>query len=87
MQSRVRPQVIGFSLRVVAKVGFWIFGGQDTPIVLGLGKYPPRLGKILSGPPQVRAISGGTGRHFGARGKISTIFRGDGTYQHLIRRL
>jgi hypothetical protein len=52
--------------------------------VLGSGKYPPTLGEILSGPHQVRAITGGTGQHFGAREKISIIFRGDGTYQHLI---
>jgi hypothetical protein len=30
--------------------------------MLGLGKYPPTLGEIIAGLPQVRAITGGTGR-------------------------
>jgi hypothetical protein len=52
--------------------------------MLGLGKYPPTLGEIIAGLPQVRAITGGTGRHLGTRGKMSTLFWDDGTRQHVI---
>lgn len=60
------------------------FGGADSIVVGGSAVYTVGAGEMASDTPQVRAITGGTGRFIGARGQITTIRRDAGHYEHKI---
>jgi hypothetical protein len=60
------------------------FGGIDTLVVGGKSVYPAEKGEINVDAPQVRAVTGGTGRFIGASGQITTTRRDAGHYEHKI---
>lgn len=60
------------------------FGGIDTLVVGGRSVYAIGDGEMVVDAPQVRAITGGTGRFIGARGQITTTRRDAGHYDHKI---
>lgn len=60
------------------------FGGIDTLVIGGKSVYVVGAGEMLVDAPQVRAITGGTGRFIGARGQITTTRRDAGHYDHKI---
>lgn len=60
------------------------FGGGDSLVVGGSAVYAVGAGEMAADTPQVRAITGGTGRFIGARGQVTTIRRSAGHYEHKI---
>ena len=60
------------------------FGGIDTLVVGGKSIYVVGNREMNVDAPQVRAITGGTGRFVGARGQITTSRRDAGHYEHKI---
>jgi hypothetical protein len=60
------------------------FGGIDSLVVAGNSVYAVSAGEMVVDAPQVRAITGGTGRFIGARGQITTTRRDAGHYDHKI---
>lgn len=60
------------------------FGDIDTLVVGGHSVYASGDGEMVVDAPQVRAITGGTGRFIGARGQITTTRRDTGHYDHKI---
>lgn len=63
------------------------FGGSDSLVVNGKSVYGTYKGEIKDNSPQVRAVTGGTGKFIGARGQISTSRHSSGTYEHVIELL
>lgn len=63
------------------------FGGSDSLVINGKSVYAEYHGEIKENTPQVRAITGGTGKFMGARGQISTSRHTGGTYEHIIELL
>lgn len=60
------------------------FGSTDSLVVAGNSVYAVSAGEMVVDAPQVRAITGGTGRFIGARGQITTTRRDAGHYDHKI---
>lgn len=60
------------------------FGGIDTLVVGGHSVYATGAGEMTVATPQVRAITGGTGRFIGASGQVTTTRLATGEYTHLI---
>jgi hypothetical protein len=56
--------------------------GDDMLIVSGGSEYPSDQSEMQAGAPQLRAVVGGTGRFFAARGEVVTERMEDGTYTH-----
>ncbi|MDN4017892.1 hypothetical protein [Zwartia panacis] len=63
------------------------FGGSDSLVINGKSVYGEYHGEMKENAPQVRAITGGTGKFIGARGQISTSRHAAGTYEHVIELL
>lgn len=63
------------------------FGGSDSLVINGKSVYGAYQGEIKDNVPQMRAITGGTGKFIGARGQISTTRNTTGTYEHVIELL
>lgn len=63
------------------------FGSSDSIVANGKSVYDKYQGEIKDNVPQVRAVTGGTGRFIGARGQISTTRNASGTYEHVIQLL
>lgn len=63
------------------------FGGSESLVINGKSVYGAYEGEIKDNAPQVRAVTGGTGRFIGARGQISTTRNPSGSYQHEIQLL
>ena len=62
--------------------------GEGSSLVVGGGAvYSLGAGEMEPDTPQVRAITGGTGRFIGARGQITTIRLSAGHYEHRIELL
>jgi hypothetical protein len=55
--------------------------GQDQIIAFGAVDYPPTAAEFNAGQPVVRAILGGTGKHMGARGQLTSTRNTDGSYK------
>lgn len=60
------------------------FGGIDTLVVGGKSVYGSGDGEMNVDAPQVRAVTGGTGRFIGASGQMTTTRRDAGHYEHKI---
>lgn len=60
------------------------FGHNDSLVVNGRSVYGTYKGEIKDNAPQLRAVTGGTGKFIGARGQISTSRNSAGTYEHVI---
>ncbi len=60
------------------------FGGIDTLVIGGHSVYVVGVGEMAVDAPQVRAITGGTGRFIGASGQVTTTRRDAGHYEHKI---
>lgn len=60
------------------------FGGNDTLVVGGHAAYVVGSIEMVVDAPQVRAITGGTGRFIGASGQVTTTRREAGHYEHKI---
>jgi len=58
------------------------FGDGHTIQVGGVAAYPRGAHEMDAGKPQVRTVTGGTGRHMGARGQVTTIRHELGHYEH-----
>ncbi|MDA8962135.1 hypothetical protein N9H37_02150 [Congregibacter sp.] len=58
------------------------FGETGTLIVTGGSRYALGQAEMQTDTPQVRAITGGTGRFMGARGQVTTMRKDAGHYQH-----
>ena len=63
------------------------FGGSDSLVINGKSVYGTYEGEMKNNEPQVRAITGGTGKFIGARGQISTSRSASGSYEHEIQLL
>ena len=63
------------------------FGGTDSIVMNGRAVYPVYLGEIKYNTPQVRAITGGTGKFIGARGQLTTTRKPSGDYEHFFELL
>ena len=63
------------------------FGGIDSLVITGKSVYGSGEGEMKDNAPQVRAVTGGTGRFIGARGQISTTRSSAGKYEHVIKLL
>lgn len=63
------------------------FGGNDSLVVSGRSVFGTYLGEIKDNVPQVRAVTGGTGKFIGARGQISSSRNASGAYEHVIELL
>ena len=63
------------------------FGGSDSLVTNGKSVYGTYEGEIKDNQPQLRAITGGTGKFIGARGQISTSRQPSGSYVHEIQLL
>ena len=63
------------------------FGGIDSLVLAGKSLYPTGAGEMQVDAPQVRAVTGGTGRYLGARGQMTTTRRDAGHYEHVIELL
>ena len=63
------------------------FGGIDTLVVGGKAVYVSGDGEMNVDAPQVRAVTGGTGRFIGASGQMTTTRRDAGHYEHKIELL
>lgn len=63
------------------------FGTRDSLVVNGKSVYGAYQGEIKDNVPQIRAITGGTGKFIGARGQISTTRNASGSYEHVIELL
>lgn len=57
-------------------------GDGDTLIINGSSIYPIGLSEMAADMPQLRAITGGTGRYVGARGQMNTTRKENGEYEH-----
>jgi hypothetical protein len=55
--------------------------GQDQIIAFGAVDYPPTAAEFNAGQPVERAILGGTGKHMGARGQLTSTRNTDGSYK------
>jgi hypothetical protein len=60
------------------------FGGIDSLVIGGHSVYTVGAGEMVADAPQVRAITGGTGRFIGARGQVTTTRRDAGHYDHKV---
>lgn len=60
------------------------FGGIDSLVIGGHSVYAVGAGEMVADAPQVRAITGGTGRFIGARGQVTTARRDAGHYDHKV---
>ena len=58
------------------------FGGADTLVIAGSAAYPSGQEEMAQDTPQLRAVTGGTGRFIGARGEVLTTRRDAGHYEH-----
>ncbi|MEO8210595.1 MAG: hypothetical protein ABI840_08530 [bacterium] len=58
------------------------FNEQDNLVVGGVSNYQSQQVEMQDNLPQVRAITGGTGKFLTARGQLTTIKNPDGTYTH-----
>lgn len=63
------------------------FGGIDSLVLAGKSLYGTSEGEMNTHTPQVRAVTGGTGRYIGARGQITTTRVTSGEYKHVIELL
>lgn len=63
------------------------FGGVDSLVLAGKSLYGTCEGEMTKYTPQVRAVTGGTGRYIGARGQITTTRVTSGEYKHVIELL
>lgn len=63
------------------------FGGNDSLVVNGRSIYGSYKSEIKDNSPQLRAVTGGTGKFIGARGQISTSRNPSGAYVHVIELL
>lgn len=63
------------------------FGSTDSLVVSGKSVYATAKGEIDADKPQVRAVTGGTGRYMGSRGQITTTRLTSGEYKHEIELL
>lgn len=61
---------------------YFDLGGGDTLVVAGGTVYPDQTAEMVTGKEQVRAVIGGTGKFIGARGQVTTLRDGGGTYDH-----
>ncbi len=61
------------------------FGGIDSLVITGKSLYGSGQGEMKDNTPQVRAVTGGTGRFIGARSQISTTRSAAGSYEHVIK--
>jgi len=61
------------------------FGGIDSLVITGKSLYGTGQGEMKDNAPQVRAVTGGTGRFIGARGQMSTTRNASGSYEHVIK--
>ena len=69
--------------RIVSMV--FDLGNADTLVISGKSVYPYRhKPQIDKNTPQIRAVTGGTGKYIGARAQITTTRNDDETYSHLI---
>lgn len=59
------------------------FGDTDSLVVGGSSLYPINQTEIADNAPQIRAVTGGTGRYKFARGQVITKRKPDGTYEHV----
>ena len=55
---------------------------QDNIVTGGVTNYPKQQAEMQNNLPQVRAITGGTGKYLTARGQLTTVKNTDGTYTH-----
>jgi hypothetical protein len=60
------------------------FGGIDSLVVAGKSLYGTGEGEMNANMPQIRAVTGGTGRFIGSRGQITTTRLPSGNYEHVI---
>ena len=60
------------------------FGKGSTIVTAGRSSYAPTKTEIAEEAPQVRAVVGGTGDYFAARGQVTTVRHKDGSYDHTI---
>jgi hypothetical protein len=60
------------------------FGGIDSLVLAGKSLYGTGEGEMQANKPQVRAVTGGTGRYIGARGQVTTTRLDAGHYEHMI---
>jgi GTPase SAR1 family protein len=67
-----------------ARIGSLVFhlGGEDSTIVHGSAVDPDGVVEMATNVDQVRAVIGGTGTYFGARGQVTTTRNDDGTDAH-----
>ena len=63
------------------------FGGVDSLVLAGKSLYGTGEGEMNKDTPQVRAVTGGTGRYIGARGQITTTRVTSGEYKHVVELL
>lgn len=63
------------------------FGSTNSLVVAGNSIYNTAEGEMDADKPQVRAVTGGTGRYMGARGQITTTRLTSGGYKHEIELL
>jgi hypothetical protein len=63
------------------------FGGVDSLVLAGKSLYGTGEGEMTKYTPQVRAVTGGTGRYIGARGQITTTRVTSGEYKHVVELL
>lgn len=66
------------------RIGHLTFTLEDghTIQVSGVSVYPRGAAEMAAGNPQVRTITGGTGRYVGARGQVTTTRHDAGHYEH-----
>jgi hypothetical protein len=60
------------------------FGGIDSLVIAGKSLYGTGEGEMNPNMPQVRAVTGGTGRYIGSRGQVTTTRQATGDYLHTI---
>jgi hypothetical protein len=61
------------------------FGGLDSILIAGTSRYAMGQAEMNIDTPQVRAVTGGTGRFIGARGQVTTTRKDAGHYEHIVQ--
>lgn len=61
------------------------FGSVDSLVITGKSLYGSSQNEMKDQAPQIRAITGGTGRFIGARGQVTTTRHANGLYEHEIQ--